>query len=123
LYICDRVNNRIQVFQTNGTFVREGLVAPQTRGFGAVHALAFSPDREQRFLYVADGANKKVWILQRNDLRILGSFGTGGRGGGQLLIAHALAVDSKGNIYVGETINNNRVQRFRFTGMRPSSSN
>lgn len=120
VYICDRVNNRIQVFRPDGTFVKEGLVAPRTRGFGAVHAIGFSPD--QRFLYVADGANKKIWILRRDDLKILGSFGTGGRAGGQLLIAHALAVDSSGNVYVGETIDNNRVQRFKFMGLRPSTS-
>lgn len=119
LYVCDRVNNRIQVFRFDGTFVKEALVAPNTRGFGAVHAIAFSPD--QRFLYVGDGANKKVWILRRDDLRIVGSIGSGGRAGGQFLIVHALAVDSKGNLYVGETVDNNRVQRFTFTGMRTAT--
>ena len=79
-------------------------------------AIAFSPD--QRFLYVGDGANKKVWILDRESLNVLGSFGTGGRAGGQFLIVHALVVDSRGNIYVGETVDNNRVQRFNFMGMR-----
>jgi len=69
-------------------------------------------------VYVADGANKKVWILRRDGLETVGSFSQGGRGGGQLLVAHALAVDSHGNVYVGETINNNRVQKFRFVGMR-----
>ena len=123
VYVCDRVNDRIHVFQMDGTFMQEALVAPQTGGFGSVHALGFSPDRDQRFLYVADGANKKVRILRRSDLKILGSFGRGGRAGGQLLIAHALVVDSKGNIYVGETIDNNRIQRFNFVGMRPISSN
>jgi len=120
LYVCDRANNRIQVFQTDGTFVQEGFVAPETRAFGAVHAIGFSADEEQQFLYVADGANKKVWIVARDDLSVLSSFGSGGRGGGQLLIAHALAVDSQGNVYVGETINNNRIQRFNFTGMGPA---
>jgi DNA-binding beta-propeller fold protein YncE len=116
LYVCDRVNNRIQVFKTDGTFVKEGLVGANARGFGAVHAIGFSPD--QRFLYVADGANKKIWIVRRDDLKVLGHFSSGGRNGGQVIIAHALAVDSKGNVYVGETIDNNRVQRFTFTGMK-----
>ena len=118
LYICDRRNNRIQVFQKDGTFVQEAVIAT-SKGFGAVHAIAFSPEAEQRFLYVGDGANKKVWILRRETLETVGSFGRGGRGGGEFLVVHALAVDAEGNVYVGETINNNRVQKFRFVGMRP----
>ena len=120
LYVCDRVNNRIQVFQADGTFVQEGLIAPDTLGFGAVFAIGFSPVNDQRFIYVADGANKKVWIVQRDDLQVVGSFGTGGRGGGQFLVTHALAVDSEGNVYVGESAGGNRVQKFTFMGMRPS---
>jgi hypothetical protein len=120
IYVCDRVNDRIQVFKTDGTFVKEGLVAPKTLGFGSVHGLAFSPD--QRFLYVADGANKKVWILRRDDLTVLGSFSSGGRNGGQLGIAHTMAVDSKGNVYVGETVDNDRVQRFNFMGMKAATA-
>jgi len=116
IYVCDRVNDRIQVFKPDGTFVKEGWVGANAKGFGAVHALGLSPD--QRFLYVADGANKKMWIVRRDDLKVIGSFSSGGRMGGQVMIAHTLAVDSKGNVYVGETIDNNRVQRWKFTGMR-----
>jgi DNA-binding beta-propeller fold protein YncE len=122
VYVCDRGNNRIQVFQPDGTYVREMRVAPDTKGIGSVHALAFSADEDQRFLYVGDGANKKVWILRRDDLKILGSFGYGGKGGGQFMIVHALTVDSNGNVYVGETRDNNRVQRFKFVGMRPAAA-
>jgi DNA-binding beta-propeller fold protein YncE len=120
IYVCDRVNDRVQVFKTDGTFVKEGLVGQNAHGFGSVHGLGFSPD--QRFLYVADGANKKIWILRRDDLKVLGSFSSGGRLGGEIMIAHTLAVDSKGNVYVGETIDNNRVQRFKFMGMHPATS-
>ena len=120
VYVCDRFNNRIQVFQSDGTFVMEGVVREETLGSGSVHAVAFSPD--EQFLYVADGTNKKIWILRRDDLEVLGSFSSGGRLGGQVMIAHALAVDSKGNVYVGETVDNNRVQRFTFTGMASVSS-
>ena len=119
LYVCDRRNNRIQVFQKDGTFVQEAVVAT-SGGFGAVHAIAFSPEPEQRFLYVGDGANKKVWILRRETLETVGSFGRGGRGGGEFLVVHALVVDAEGNLYVGETINNNRLQKFRFVGMQPA---
>jgi DNA-binding beta-propeller fold protein YncE len=122
LYVCDRGNNRIQVFQPDGTFVRETIVT-RTGGLGAVHAIGLSSDAEQEFLYVGDGTNKKVWILRRDDLSIVGSFGHGGRGGGQFLIVHTLAVDFEGNIYVGETRNNNRVQKFKFVGMRPADAN
>ena len=120
IYVCDRVNNRIQVFQPDGTFVKEGVVREETLGIGSVHALAFSPD--EQFVYVADGTNKKIWILRRDDLEVLGSFSSGGRMGGQVMIAHALTVDEQGNVYVGETVDNNRVQRFNFMGMRSESS-
>ncbi len=116
VYVCDRMNDRIQVFRTDGTFVQEVLIAPESRSPGPVQSIAFSPD--QRFLYLADGVNKKIRILRRSDMKILGSFGSGGRNGGQLLVVHTIAVDSKGNIYAGETINGNRVQRFKFTGIR-----
>ena len=115
VYVSDRVNNRIQVFKTDGTYVNE-LRVSTGGGFGAAFALAFSPD--ERFIYLADGQNKKVHIIQRSDMRVVGAFGTGGRGGGQFLVLHDIVVDSQGNIYTGETVNNNRLQKFRFTGMR-----
>jgi len=120
LYVCDRANGRVQVFRKDGTFVNEVYVQPTEKGIGSVYALAFSPD--ERFMYVGDGSNKKVHILRRSDLKIVGSFGTGGRGAGQFLEIHALAVDSKGNVYVGETVDNNRVQRFIFTGIQSASA-
>ncbi|MDO8632121.1 MAG: hypothetical protein Q7R41_16680 [Phycisphaerales bacterium] len=122
LYVCDRGNNRVQVFHPDGTFVRENVIAAQTKGMGAVFAIGFSADKDQRFMYVADGSNKKVWIVRRDDLAVVGSFGHGGRGGGQILLAHALAVDSKGDVYVGESFDNNRVQKFKFVGMRPATT-
>jgi DNA-binding beta-propeller fold protein YncE len=122
VYVCDRVNNRIQVFRKDGTFVKERIVAPRTRGFGAVHDIAFSGDPEERFLYVADGANRKVWMLRRDDLKILGSFGNGGHYAGEFAITHVMESDSKGNLYVGETIGGNRVQKFRFAGVRKAGA-
>lgn len=119
LYVCDRGNGRIQVFKKDGTFVREAFVFPRVTGLGTVYALAFSADPKQRFLYVGDGSDKKIFILRREDMKLLGSFGSGGRGPGQFLLIHAMATDSHGNLYVGETIDNDRVQRFIFTGMHP----
>ena len=120
LYVCDRANNRVQLFRKDGTYLKEVLIAPATKGFGSVMSVAFSPGA-QEFMYVADGANHKVWILKRATLEVLGAVtGNGsGRGGGQMLVLHSMGVDSKGNLYVGETIPGNRIQRFTFTGMVP----
>ena len=65
LYVCDRSNDRIQVFRKDGTFVKEQIIAPKTRGAGSVWDIAFSRDPQQRYLYVADGQNMKVWVLDR----------------------------------------------------------
>jgi len=117
VYVCDRSNDRIQVFRKDGTFVKEGQVAPQSGASGSVHDIGFSVDKEQRFVYVADAANKKVWILRRSDLKVLSSFSRGGHFAGQLTMPHSMAVDSKGNVYVGETLEGKRVQRFLYKGM------
>ncbi len=112
LYVCDRVNDRIQVFERDGTYVDEVIIAPRTRGFGSAFDIDFSPDAGQEFLYNVDGMNQKVWIVRRSDLSIAGSFGFGGHMAGGFTAAHSLAVDSQGNIYVGETLEGKRVQRF-----------
>lgn len=120
IYVCDRVNNRIQVFRQDGTFVKQGVVAPATPG-GTTYGIAFSPDPEQRFAYVADGTNEKVWILDRTSLETVGSFGSGGHFGGQFTTAHSIATDQQGNVYVGETWEGKRVQRFRYLGQGPAA--
>ena len=112
LYVCDRVNDRIQVFERDGTYVDEVIIAPRTRGFGSAFDIDFSPDAGQEFLYNIDGMNQKVWIVRRADLSIAGSFGFGGHMAGGFTAAHSLAVDSQGSIYVGETLEGKRVQRF-----------
>lgn len=119
VYVCDRTNNRIQVFRRDGTFVKEGLVSPKTLG-GAVYEVAFSPDPAQTYAYVVDGMNEKVWILLRDSLETIGSFGYGGNGGGAFRAAHSIATDSKGNLYVGETWESKRVQRFLYKGLAPA---
>ena len=111
-YVCDRVNNRIQVFEKDGTFVNEVLIAQRTLSFGSAFDVDFSPDAEQQFLYNIDGMNQKIWVLARDDLSIVDSFGFGGHQAGGFTAAHSLAVDSLGNIYVGETLEGKRVQRF-----------
>jgi DNA-binding beta-propeller fold protein YncE len=109
VYICDRGNDRIQVFHKNGTFVKEVFIARGTLGLGSTSDVDFSPD--QNFLYVADGTNQKVWILDRHSLEVVGSFGQLGHDAGEFRNLHDLVVDSKGNIYTGET-QGKRVQKF-----------
>ena len=119
LYVADRVNNRIQVFKTDGTFVREGVVEPGTLG-GSAYDIAFSADPAQHYAYVVDGMNQQVWILLRESLETFGSFRYGGHYGGAFNAAWMIATDKRGNIYVGEGWESTRVQRLLDTGMGPA---
>jgi len=111
LYVSDRSANRIQVFERDGTFVREAFVARETQDLGSAYGVALSPDPEQAWVFVNDGSNNVIWILGRSDLEVVGSFSSYGRQGGQVMSAHSIAVDGQGNVYVGET-RGRRVQRF-----------
>ena len=119
VYVCDRANDRIQAFRSDGTFVKEVFIAPKTLGDGSVWDLAFSKDPEQKYLYVADGKNMKIYILLRETLEVLTSFGDGGRQPGQFFGVHSIATDSKGNIYTTETYEGKRVQKFVYKGLGP----
>ena len=119
VYVCDRANDRIQVFKKDGTFVKEKFIAPKTLGDGSVWDIAFSPDPEQTFIYLADGKNERVYIMDRQSLEIITTFGDGGRQPGQFFGVHSIAVDSKGNIFTTETYEGKRVQRFAYQGMKP----
>ena len=117
VYVCDRASDRIQVFMRDGTFVREAFVATETLGSGSAWDIALSRDSEQRFLYLADGSNKKVHILDRETLEVLTTFGDGGRQPGQFIGVHSIATDSEGNIYTTETYEGKRLQKFIFRGL------
>ncbi len=119
VYVCDRVNNRVQQFQTDGTFVAEVMVAPNTLGSGSTWDLTFSRDPGQTYIYLADGVNEKVYIIQRDTLEILTSFGDGGRYPGQFFGVHSIATDSAGNIYTTETYEGKRLQKFVYMGLGP----
>jgi DNA-binding beta-propeller fold protein YncE len=117
VYVCDRTSNRIQVFKVDGTYVKEVYTQRDSRGDGTTWDTAFSRDPQQRFLYVADGANEHVYVVDRNSLEVVSQFGTGGRAPGQFRGVHSIAVDSQGNIYTTETYTGKRLQRFVYKGM------
>jgi hypothetical protein len=119
VYVCDRPNNRLQVFRTNGSFVKEVQVLPRTLGDGSTWDVAFSRDPQQQFLYLADGKNMRVHVMNRQSLEVVTSFGDGGRQPGQFFAVHSIATDSKGNIFTTETYEGKRVQRFVYKGIRP----
>jgi DNA-binding beta-propeller fold protein YncE len=123
VYVCDSRNNRIQVFGKDGKFVKEARLAPNTLAAGSVWDIAFSRDPQQRYLYVADGSNMKVHVVERQSLNLLTSFGEGGRYPGQFLAVSGVATDSKGNLYTVEGAEGKRLQRFVFKGVGAVSRN
>jgi DNA-binding beta-propeller fold protein YncE len=119
LYVCDRANDRIQVFKPDGTFIKEQFINKETLGSGSVWDIAFSKDPQQKYIYLADGENDQVHILDRQSLAVLTSFGDGGRQPGEFYGVHSIATDSKGNIYTTETYRGQRVQKFNYKGLAP----
>ena len=117
IYVCDRQGNRVQVFQKDGTFVRN-IPIPNKSGKlpdkrGTAWWVAFSPDREQKFMYVMNGGTEQVHILDHASGKILSSFGRPGHQIGNFTHGHTIAVDSKGSIYVAETDWGRRIQKFK----------
>jgi DNA-binding beta-propeller fold protein YncE len=119
LYVCDRINNRIQIFNPQGVFQKEFYYYPNTRGDGSVWDIAFSSDPGQRFIYIADGVNEKIHIIDRKTMQVLTSFGDGGRQPGEFYAVHSIATDSKGDIFTTETYRGQRVQKFIYKGLAP----
>ena len=117
IYVCDRTNDRVQVFRPDGTFVKEAFFAKNTLGSGSAWDIAFSRDPEQRFVFLADGQNNRVRIIVRDTLAEVTAFGDGGRQPGQFYGVHSIATDSKGNIYTTETWEGKRLQKFVYKGI------
>ena len=117
VYVCDRVNDRIQVFQKDGRFVKEMQVYPRTMGDGSVWDIAFSRDAQQRYIYLADGKNARVYVMDRQSLQILTMFGDGGRQPGMFFAVHSIATDSRGNLFTTETYEGKRIQKFAYRGI------
>jgi len=117
IYVCDRANDRVQIFRPDGTFVKEAFFAKNTLGSGSAWDIAFSRDPEQRFLFMADGQNNRVRIIVRETLEEVTAFGDGGRQPGEFYGVHSIATDSKGNVYTTETWEGKRLQKFVYKGI------
>jgi DNA-binding beta-propeller fold protein YncE len=112
VYVCDRVNNRIQVFTKEGKFAKEIFMRKETIGQGSAYDLAFSHDESQTYLLVADGEDNVIWIVRRGDGTIVGTIGHAGRNAGQFHHVHEIVEDSSGNLYTGEVESGRRIQKF-----------
>jgi DNA-binding beta-propeller fold protein YncE len=117
IYVCDRVGDRLQVFTPEGKFVKEQWYEKNTLNAGSVWDIAFSKDAQQKYIFMADGVNEKVKIIDRQTLQELTTFGDGGRQPGQFYGVHSIAIDSKGNLYTTETYEGKRIQRFLYKGL------
>jgi DNA-binding beta-propeller fold protein YncE len=112
VYVCDRINDRIQVFDKTGKFVREFRVEPETLQNGSVWDLVLSEDREQKYIFAADGANNQMLVLDRASGTVLSRFSRPGRMAGEVKWVHNIAIDSKGNLYTSEVGTGRRAQKF-----------
>jgi len=117
VYVCDRVGDRLQLFTPEGKFIKEAFYETKTKNAGSVWDIAFSKDPQQRWIFMADGVNEKVKIVDRQSLKEITTFGDGGRQPGTFYGVHSIAIDSKGNLYTTETYEGKRVQRFLYKGM------
>ena len=119
VYVCDRASNRIQIFTTEGEFVKEAFFATDPLWGPSTWDVAFSPDPEQTYIYIPDGSNQRVRVVLRETMEELYIFGMGGRYPGQFFGAHSIATDAQGNIYTTETFEGKRIQKFAYMGMGP----
>ena len=118
VYVCDRGANRVQVFRKDGTYVREMVYNPATLNQGSTWDIAFSKDPDQEYIYLADGQNFKISVIDRASMEVLYTFGQGGRQPGTFYAPHSVATDSEGNLYTTETYEGSRVQKFVYQGVR-----
>jgi DNA-binding beta-propeller fold protein YncE len=119
IYVCDRVNDRLQVFTPEGKFVKEMYYKIKTKTDGSVWDIAFSKDPQQKYIFMADGVNEHVVIIDRQTLTPITTFGDGGNSAGEFHGVHSIAIDSKGNLYTTETYEGRRIQKFVNKGMAP----
>jgi streptogramin lyase len=115
VWIADRVGNRIQQFKIDGTYIREAFVSRNTKLLaGTTYHFSFSPDL--KYVYIPDGSNKQIHILDRQSLKEVGTIGNcGGQMPGCFNHLHVAAVDSAGNVYTGEAASGARVERWNIS--------
>jgi DNA-binding beta-propeller fold protein YncE len=133
LYVCDRGNDRIEVFDKTGALKRVIVVkagtgyspapdgSPGRQAVGSALDVAFSPDPEQKYMYVVDAGNEVLWIFDHQSGEIIGGFGGAGHGAGEFTLLHMIAVDSKGALYTSETVDGRRLQKFTPDGFVPDN--
>ena len=119
LYACDRTNDRIQVFKTDGTFVKETFIAKDTLGDGSTFDVALSRDPQQKYLYVADGSNMKVHVLRRDTLEVLTTFGDGAANPARSTQSIALLRTPKAISIQPKPIEDSGFKSFVFRGIAP----
>lgn len=102
VYVADRTNQRVQIFDANGKFLAKWT------DIGAPWVITYVPKEDA--IYMCDGLNNRVIKLSLEG-QVLGVLGSQGRVPGKFDFAHHIAVDSEGSIYVVE-IKNWRVQKF-----------
>ena len=118
VYVCDRTNDRMQVFHKDGSFVSEKIYLPQTLS-GSVWDLYLWPDKEQSFLVMVDGGNNEMRVVRRSDGEVVGSYGRFGRMAGQFFGVHNIAIDSRGNVFTTEVYEGKRIQRWKVVSGAP----
>jgi len=124
VYVNDRKGDRIQVFDKLGQFqrniwIKKGVGINNPASIGTAWDMAFSPDRDQTFIYNTDGEQEILWTLARESGQLLTGMGQPGHMAGEFTFLHTVASDSKGNLYTGETIDGRRVQKFKDVGHQP----
>jgi hypothetical protein len=118
VYVCDRTNDRVQVFHKDGTFVREWIYLPQTLS-GSVWDLYLWPDKEQSFFINVDGGNNEMRVVRRSDGEVVGTYGRFGRHAGQFFGVHNVAIDSRGNVFTTEVFEGKRIQKWKVVSGAP----
>jgi len=113
VFVCDRANNRVQVFHNDGSFVRQFVIDANTQGSGSTWGLLFSPlDRKQEYFVVLDGANNVIDTVRRKDGVVVATYGRPGHNAGEFYRLHVGAFDSRGNLYTGEVDTGKRLQKW-----------
>jgi DNA-binding beta-propeller fold protein YncE len=115
LYIIDRENKRLQVYDRDLNYIRE-----IKHNDWYPWDVAISRKGDDGFGYVADHEGERMRKFSLKDGRILATWGRQGRGPGEFDWVHGVVVDSKGAVYAADTYGQ-RLQKFVPTGATSSA--